>query len=174
MTPLARRLIALLDLQPLAREGGHFRRTWTSEQTLRGPCLGGRYEGSRPCGTAIYYLLTAESFSALHRLPGAEVYHFYLGDPVELILLRPDGTGERLRLGSDVLTGEQVQTTVPGGVWQGSRLLAGGAVALMGTTMAPGFDEADLEIARRADLLETHPQWATAIRRLTAPRGRPR
>src|SRR5207245_2095434 len=102
--------------------------------------LPARYGTDRWAGTAIYYLLTPDTFSALHRLPTDEVYHFYLGDPVEMLQLWPDGSGRVGTLGQDVRAGQLLQVIVPRGVWQGSRLRPGGAFALLGTTMAPGFD----------------------------------
>ena len=85
----------------------------------------------------------AEDVSALHRLPGDEVFHFYLGDPVRMLQLWPDGTSRKLVLGTDLGAGQVPQLVVPGGVWQGSVLVDGGAWALLGATMAPGFDYAD-------------------------------
>lgn len=101
---------------------------------------------TRPASTAIYYLLTTKTYSALHRLRFDEVYHFYAGDPVELVLLDPGRGMEIVTLGPRWSEGERVQQVVPGGTWQGSRLLSG-AWALLGTTMAPGFDFADCELA---------------------------
>jgi hypothetical protein len=95
------------------------------------------------------------------------VYHFYLGDPVELLLLFPDGAGRRVVLGPDILHGQQVQFVAPRGVWQGSRLLPGGRFALLGTTMAPGFDPTDYEGGRRHELLARYPDHAALIRALT-------
>lgn len=148
----AARLIELLGLEPLPVEGGHYRETWRS-----------------PAGSAIYYLLTDEpdSFSALHRLPTDEVYHFYLGDPVEMLMLQEGGRMENVTLGPDVAAGQRVQHVVPRGVWQGSRLRAGGRFALLGTTMAPGFVPQDYECGVRDALVAAYPSAAEAIRRLT-------
>src|SRR5262249_16929547 len=117
-------------------------------------------------GTAMYYLLTPDSFSAMHRLPTDEVYHFYLGDPVEMLLLGHAG-GQRMVLGPDILHGQQAQFVVPARLWQGSRLREGGEFALLGTTMAPGFDFADYEHGDRQALIERYPFCAEEITRLT-------
>lgn len=165
----AERLVELLGLEPLPVEGGMFRQTWRSEQTLAKQVFPVRHGSDRPAGTAIYYLLTdaPDSFSALHRLPTDEVYHFYLGDPVQMLMLHPDGGSEQIVLGSDLLSGQRVQHVVPRGVWQGSRLREGGRFALLGTTMAPGFDPQDYEGGSRERLVAAYPAAAEEIRRLT-------
>jgi hypothetical protein len=165
----AQELIEHLKLEPLPIEGGFFRQTYCSEETIAQAALPARYRGDKPFATAIYYLLTsdADSFSALHRLPTDEVYHFYLGDPVEMLLLFTDGTGRRVVLGQDILNGEQVQFVAPREEWQGSRLVPGGQFALLGTTMAPGFDPTDYEGGRREELLARYPAHADLIRALT-------
>lgn len=165
----AKQIIELLGLEPLPVEGGHFRETWRSADEVPGHALPARYGRAKPAGTAIYYLLTdaVDSFSAIHRLPTDEVYHFYLGDPVELVMLHPGGRAETVRLGSNLLAGQLVQHTVPRSVWQGSRLVPGGRVALLGTTMAPGFDFEDYEAGRRGDLVAQYPDAARLITALT-------
>ena len=125
------------------------------------------YPGDRAAGTAIYYLLTPDTFSALHRLPGDEIFHFYLGDPVEMLQLKPDGSGEVVVLGHDIAAGMRPQHVVPGGVWQGSRLRAGGSYALLGTTMSPGFDYNDYESGTRESLTQLYPQHSAMIASLT-------
>src|SRR5687768_14866226 len=138
----ARDIITRFNLRPLPVEGGYFAESYRSSATIPESALPSGYSGPRYFGTAIYYLLTPETFSAMHRLPGDEVFHFYLGDPVEMLQLRSDGTGERIIIGNDIAAGMRVQVPVPANVWQGSRLCDGGKFALMGTTMAPGFDRA--------------------------------
>src|ERR1700722_20592271 len=111
---------ALLKLQPHPIEDGHFRRTYTSAATLDLP------RGNRPVGTAIYYLLEPGTFSEMHVLASDELFHFYLGDPVEMLQLWPDGRSEVVVLGSDLAAGQRVQFLVPAGVWQGTRLIKRG------------------------------------------------
>src|SRR5437762_8828641 len=151
-------VIALLGLQPLSREGGYYRETYRSADRLPGGSLA-RFPRGKSAGTAIYYLLTPDTCSALHRLPSDEVYHFYLGDPVELLLLHPEG-GEVVTLGGDLTAGQRPQFVVPAGTWQGSCLAAGGQFALMGTTMAPGFEFSDYEGGDREALLKSYPAFA--------------
>ena len=135
----------LLKLEPLTFEGGFFRETYRSALEISADALPARYGAPRSAGTAIYYLLDPTTFSGLHRLKSDETYHFYQGDPVEMLTLAPDGQAHRVVLGSDLAAGHTPQYTVVAGLWQGSRLLDGGRVALMGTTMAPGFDRNDFE-----------------------------
>jgi hypothetical protein len=165
--PTAEELIAFLQLQPHPREGGYFRETYRAGEDFAPHALPGRYGGARAHKTAIYYLLTPTTFSALHRLATDEIFHFYLGGPVRMLQLYPDGQGRQLVLGPDVLGGQQVQVVVPRGVWQGSLLEPGGDFALLGCTVAPGFDYADYEAGRREELLARYPAFAEMIRRLT-------
>lgn len=161
----ANELIHRLGLEPLPIEGGYFRQTWSSDDLVSIP----GYDSPRPAGTAIYFLLTSDpdSFSSLHRLATGEMYHFYLGDPVEMLLLAEGTPGGRIILGPDLLGGQHVQYVVPRSVWQGSRLIPGGRFALLGTTMAPGFDARDFTLGRRQELLRQFPDHATLIHALT-------
>jgi predicted cupin superfamily sugar epimerase len=169
MDEFIHRIIEKLGLQPLPVEGGLFCQSYKSSEAIPQSALPERYLGQRSFGTAIYYLLTddPDSFSALHRLTTDEVYHFYLGDPVEMLLLHPTGESERVALGQDILAGQKVQFVVPRGSWQGSHLAAGEKWALIGTTMAPGYEQADFELGIRAALLGAYPQEADLIARLT-------
>jgi uncharacterized protein len=146
----AKQIQDLLKLQPLQPEGGYFAESYVS-----------------PLSSAIYYMLTPDEFSAMHRLNGDEVYHFYLGDPVEMLMLKPDGSAEALLLGQNILGGMRLQHTVPGGTWQGSRLAPGGKFALMGTTMAPGFSPQDYQPGKRDALSVQYPAYAPLIAFLT-------
>jgi predicted cupin superfamily sugar epimerase len=164
--PTVEDLIVLLNLQPLPLEGGYFRETYRAVEQVSAAVLPARYGRDKAVSTAIYYLLSPDTFSALHRLPSDEVYHLYLGGPVEMLLLG-EGWGRVVLLGPDVASGQQPQVVVPQGVWQGSRLADGVAFALMGTTMAPGFDGADYEPGDCAALTAQYPAFSEQIRRLT-------
>ncbi|MQX38271.1 cupin domain-containing protein [Roseospira navarrensis] len=161
-------VIARLGLVPHPAEGGHFRETWRGTDTLAGAALPACYRGGdRSVGTAIYYLLTPGTRSALHRLASDEVFHHYIGDAVEQLRLHPDGRSEVVVIGGDLTAGQTPQTVVPRGVWQGARLVAGGAWALMGCTVSPGFDFADYEHGDRAALTARWPDAAEMIAALT-------
>jgi len=163
------RIIHLLNLRPLPAEGGEYAETYRADQTIPREALPARYTGPRRLSTAIYYLLRIETFSAIHRLPTDEIFHHYFGDPVEQLQLHPDGSGEIVLIGSDLEAGMRPQMVAPAGVWQGARLRAGGSFgfALMGTTMAPGFDIADYEAGARAGLIERYPAFRDLIVALT-------
>ena len=151
----------LLNLDPHPVEGGFYRRTYTSVGTVELP------RGVRAQGTAIYYLLEPGSFSELHVLDSDELFHFYLGDPAEMVHLYPDGSSAVFTLGQDLAAGEHVQLLVPAGVWQGMRLIGDGKVALVGCTVTPGFNYADYKNAKCAELAAKWPEQAERIRALT-------
>jgi predicted cupin superfamily sugar epimerase len=160
-------IISLLGLKPHPAEGGYFAEIYRSDERIPRSALPIRYAGDRSFGTAIYYLLTPATLSAMHRLRTDEVFHFYLGDPVEMLHLRPDGSGCEVRLGADLPGGMRPQVVVPKGVWQGARLAAGGAFALLGTTVAPGFEWEDFEIGDREALVREYPEFRERILELT-------
>ena len=157
----AEEIKALLNLEPHPVEGGSYRRTYTSSGNVTLP------RGVRAQGTAIYYLLEAETFSEMHMLASDEIFHFYLGDPVEMLQLHPDGRSALLTLGPDLRAGQNVQLVVPAGAWQGTRLVEGGKVALLGCTVTPGFDFADYRSGSYAELAAKWPTEAERIRKLT-------
>jgi predicted cupin superfamily sugar epimerase len=158
----AQELIDLLDLQPHPTEGGFFRETYRAADRFTT-----HFGADRSVSTAIYYLLTSTTFSALHRLASDEVFHFYLGSPVRMLQLDPSGGGKEIVLGNNLLAGQHVQVLAPRGVWQGSVLEPGGELALLGCTVAPGFDYADYEHGDREVLTAQFPDFAELIRRLT-------
>ena len=154
----AEQVIEALGLVPLPVEGGLVAETYRSTaKTAQGDIA----------GTAIFYMLNGDSFSHLHRLSGDEMYHFYLGDPVELIELTPEGGMKRTILGSALLEGQCVQHLVPAGNWQGSRLVEGGGWALLGTTMCPGYTDAMYEHGDREELAGRYPSAKKYISKLT-------
>ena len=169
-TPEIHLLIEMYNLKPLPVEGSLFTLTYRDNELIPSGVLPSRYPvNPRPFGTAIIFLLTPhpDSFSALHWLPTDEIYHFYLGDPVEMLLLFPDGESRHIVLGQDILNGQKIQFVVPRGVIQGSRLVDGGRWALCGTTMAPGFDETDYLGCARQELLTKYPTESRLINLLT-------
>ncbi len=149
-----------LQLRPLEHEGGWFAEAYRSSLVLPGGA-------PRALASAIYYLVEPHAFSALHRLDADEVFHFYLGDPVEMLQLDPGGGSRVVRLGTDLASGERPQVVVPAGVWQGTRLASGGRWALLGTTMAPAYQPGGFELGLRAELVARWPDRRALIEALT-------
>jgi predicted cupin superfamily sugar epimerase len=158
----AEKIIAELGLAPLPQEGGYFRSTWMSEARLA---------SGRAAGSAIWFLLTPENFSAWHRLAAAELWHFYAGDPVEHGQIDPaDGALHVTRLGAEVTAGQRPQCVVSGGVWQAARLATVARPrgwALLGCTVTPAWDEREFELGGRAALRREFPAAAEWIEALT-------
>ncbi len=163
-------IIDALQLVPLPEEGGFYRETYRGNLLIAESALPDVYNGNRNASTAIYYLVTPDEFSALHRLPSDEVFHFYAGDPVEMLQVAENVAPERIIIGSDILAGQQPQVVAPGNIWQGTRLVPGGAWALLGCTVAPGFDFRDFSLPSADELdrlVALYPDWAEPIRALT-------
>ncbi|MGO9336501.1 MAG: cupin domain-containing protein [Terracidiphilus sp.] len=159
MTP--EEIKTLLDLQPHPIEGGWYRRTYTAARSVH------MARGTRAASTAIYYLLEPGTFSEMHILDSDEMFHFYLGDPVEMMQLYADGRSAVFILGPDLAAGQHVQLMVPAGVWQGTQIIGDGKVALLGCTVTPGFDFADYRNASYAELVAKWPGEAARLRALT-------
>jgi hypothetical protein len=156
----AERVIRLLRLQPLPGEGGWFR------EIYRRPSP----DAARGFGTVIHYLLTAATFSALHVLDADEIYHFLAGDALELTTVNELDELTTTRLGADLGGGDVPQFVVPAGVWQGSRVAAGGAWSLVGTTVVPAFEFSGCRLAMPADL-DRWPMHRSRLQSLLAPAG---
>ncbi len=147
-------IIKKLQLQPHP-EGGFFRETYRS--SLEFDFFGGT-NGVRNCSTGIYFLLTAENRSHLHRIQSDEVWHFYQGDPLNVVMLTADGELSVTTLGQNIDAGERFQFVVPAGAWFGAEVASGGSYSLVGCTVAPGFDFCDFELAKKDKMLQQFPQ----------------
>jgi len=154
-------------MKPFPHEGGFYVETYRASEMLPSKFLSDRYVGPRNLSTAILYLLTPHAFSALHRVKTDEIFHFYLGDTVTMLQLKTDGSSVVITLGQDVTKGQHVQYVIPSDTWQGMVLKEGGKFALLGTTMAPGFESEDFELAQREKLLAQYPTRRQLIIRLT-------
>lgn len=163
----AREIISKLDLKPLPEEGGYYRETYRSTSRIPGTVLGLDPSDSRIVSTAIYYVVIPESFSALHRVKSDEIFHFYSGDPIEMIQIDVAGNLSKHTLGSDIFAGQCPQVLVPKGAWQGLRLISGGQWSFMGTTVAPGFEFQDFEVGQREILINQFPQHRDEIIKYT-------
>lgn len=163
----AAELIDRLELAPHP-EGGHYRQVYAADEAIPATALPDRFGGDRPFSTSIYYLLASGERSRLHRIASDELWHFYEGAPLTIVTLDDDGCRRDLRLGPDLAAGERYQLVVPAGRWFGAALSdpTPDAFALVGCTVAPGFDFAEFELADGAALRERFPQHADAIARL--------
>ena len=164
----ASNLVRQLGLEPHP-EGGYFRETYRAAESIAGPALPARFGGDRAVSTAIYFLLETGQRSRLHRIKSDEVWHFYAGDPLTVVEIDAAGVLKTTRLGSDLGAGAVYQHVVPAGAWFGATLADGGGAAgfaLVGCTVAPGFDFADFALADRAALLADYPAHRAWIERL--------
>jgi len=161
----AEEVIALLGLAPHP-EGGYFAEVFRSPLAVSSAT----HPGARSASTAIYFLLKAGELSALHRVRSDEVWHHYAGDALELHAFT-DSAHTCHRLGRDFSAGERPLVVIAAGVWQAARLVerSSHGYALVGCTVAPGFDFADFELPSRADMLDRLPAHAEWVRRLTRP-----
>ena len=152
-------LIQRLGLKRLPGEGGYYKETYRSNETAG---------NDRDLSTAIYYLITPEASSKMHRVSSDEIFHFYFGDPVQMLLLYPTGESRVVVLGDNLPSGQKPQLVVPKGTWQGAMVVEGDyGYAFMGTTMAPGFELDDFELGAQESLLLRFPQHEILIRELT-------
>ena len=159
-------LIRVYKLKPHP-EGGYFRESYRSAGTIPAAALGGNLSGERNCSTAIYFLLPEGSKSKLHRIKSDETWHFYMGGPLTLAQIFPDGRVENVTLGQDIKAGQKFQHVVPAGCWFGAYPEPGSGFSFAGCTVAPGFDFADFELAVPETLLALFPHAANIIKKLT-------
>lgn len=170
MTP--QEIIDHYNLQPNTEEGGYFANTYAAAITVPNSDLPGfpPVNDQRTICSAIYYFLQGADFSAMHKVTGDMLYHFYSGDPVEMLLLYPEGAPQKSEtciFSNNLNLGGQPMKCIPGGTWLGSRLLPKGQYAFMGVSMAPGFNPADYSIGKRKALLEQYPEQKDLIMELT-------
>jgi uncharacterized protein len=158
--------IKKLDLE-VHPEGGFFRQTYVSDLRIAREALATGFSGARPASTAIYFLLNGREFSAFHRLRSDEMWHFYAGRPAAVHIIDQNGEYRRILLGTNFDAGQVPQAVVKAGCWFASELVEQNSCALMGCTVAPGFDFEDFELAKRSELTRQFPQHRALIERLT-------
>ena len=145
-------------------EGGWFKETYRSKETIDEEALPERFPGNRNFSTAIYYLLEKGNFSALHRIKSDELWHFYDGESLEIIEITPSGELTKHILGLDTDVGTLPQITIPAGSWFAARPL--GSYTLAGCTVSPGFDFNDFEMASKKELTSKFPQHKVLIEKM--------
>ena len=162
----ARYWMEKLQLEPHP-EGGYFRQTYRSDVVIAREALPLGFTGTRAASSAIYFLLEEENFSAFHRLRSDEVWHFYSGAPVLVHVIAQDGEYSSILLGCDLEEGQVPQAVVRAGCWFASHVADWKSFAVVGCTVAPGFDFADFEMGKRAELVARFPRQRELIERLT-------
>ncbi|MCL6088109.1 MAG: cupin domain-containing protein [Actinobacteria bacterium] len=165
---IIRKIIKKFNLTPLKEEGGFFTETYRSDETIGKESLPLRYKSERNLSASILYLITYNNYSALHKVASDEVFHFYLGDAVVMLNLFEDGSSGIINLGNNIFNDEHIQYVVPRNTWQGAKLAEGGNYALLGTTVAPGFEFEDYISAEtyKNELLHKYPYHAYLINEL--------
>lgn len=165
----AEQIIKALKMQPLPLEGGYYTVTHIAEEQFEPEVLPARYKTSRALSGAIYYLVTAEQFSALHKLPTDEIYYYHYGDPLEMLFLGPEGQSERIMLGMQLDSGQRPQHLAPRHWWHGSRPLPGQSYGftLVSTSMAPAYQEGDAIFGERDELVSQYPGFRDLVISLT-------
>jgi predicted cupin superfamily sugar epimerase len=166
MTKKVNIIIDKLGLQPHP-EGGYFKETYRSFGKIEEENLGPDYKGKRNYSTCIYFLLTSDNFSALHRIKQDEIWHFYDGSPISLHTISESGIHAVTIIGPDILNGETPQFVVPGGCWFAAEVLNKNSYSLVGCTVSPGFSFDDFELKSRKELIALFPDKKEIISKLT-------
>ena len=162
----ADKLIQKLNLSPHP-EGGYFRETYRSDESIPGRHMPRRYIGERSFSTSIYFLLKGKQFSAFHLLQSDEIWHFHLGSPLTIYCIATDGKRTDILLGHDIDEGQRPQAVIEKGTWFAAAVNDRSSYSLVGCTMAPGFDFADFTLGERKILIDSFPQHGKIIRELT-------
>lgn len=144
-------------------EGGYYREIYRSAGIIPAGALSPAFDGDRNYSTAIFFLLESGDISRLHRIRSDEIWHFYGGGPLRLVMISPDGRASEIILGQDMKAGEHVQYVVPAGVWFGATPAQGSAFSFVGCTVSPGFDFADFEMGDKNALKTAFPDAVACI-----------
>jgi predicted cupin superfamily sugar epimerase len=162
----AEKIAKQLQLQPHP-EGGYFKETYRSQGSINQSDLSDDISGNRNYSTAIYFLLTSDSFSAFHRIKQDEIWHFYKGNPIKLHVISAEGVYTNVIIGNNLGNGELPQYVVNAKDWFAAEVIGANTFSLLGCTVSPGFDFKDFELAERNELTSTFPQHSTIIKKLT-------
>src|SRR5215217_5726108 len=157
----------LLNLEPNATCGST-RVSFVSQQLIAAGGLPALIAAGRPLGSALYFLVTPGSPVRLHRIRNEQLYHYYLGDPLEVFMLHADGSSERVTVGPNIRSGERLQLRIPGNTFHTARVIGGGQWFLGGSTEWPGVVPADVEIGKVDELAEKYPAAAAELRAIAA------
>jgi hypothetical protein len=163
---LLEEIIQKLQLQPHP-EGGFYRETYRSHETIPEDSLPSYFEGNRNYATCIYYLLQSGDFSAFHKIQQDEIWHFYLGSPIKLFMISEQGHLSQVIIGTDLSAGQVPQFVVPKQYWFAATVLNQESFSLIGCTVSPGFNFKDFTLASRNKLIERYPQHHEIINQFT-------
>jgi predicted cupin superfamily sugar epimerase len=164
--PTAKEIKAMLGLEPHPT-CGFVAETYRSPLKIPTGALPASYEGDRPYGSALYFLVTPEAQIVMHRIRSDQLYHHYLGDPLDVLMLFPDGNGAVATVGSDLAAGMRPQLFIPGGTFHTSRLAPGVGYALLASTEWPGVEPPDVEHGYIGALVEAFPGLREEIHAFT-------
>jgi predicted cupin superfamily sugar epimerase len=167
MQPSSAWIIELLGLKPHGT-CGFMGETYVSDLQIPAGSLPADYQGGRPLGGVFYFLVTPQAGVRLHRIRSDQMYHHYLGDPLEVLLLPPGGDGEVRVVGSDLAAGMRPQLLIPGGTFHAGRVRAGVGYALLGTSVWARAEPADVEMGDPEQLLAAYPSVRAEVARFTA------
>ncbi len=148
-------------------EGGYYKETYRSKITLKKESLPSEFGSVRSISTCIYFMLTSDEFSAFHKVNQDEIWHFYLGSSILLHMISPDSEYSKIKIGTNFSNGEIPQFVVPAQYWFAAEVIQPESFALVGCTVAPGFDFEDFELAKRKELQQKFPKHQALISRLT-------
>ena len=159
-------LVQKLELKPHP-EGGYYKETYRSDGLIPNHCLPQPFLGDRQYSTGIYYLLEQDDFSAFHKINQDEMWHFYMGDALELTMISEDGILSTVLIGNDILNGQVPQFVVPKNYWFAAKVSKPNSFSFLGCTVSPGFDFRDFTLASRDSLSNLFPQHEAIIGSLT-------
>jgi predicted cupin superfamily sugar epimerase len=157
----------LLRLEPHATCGS-VRITYLSAQSIAAGGLPPPFSDARPMGSALYFMVTPIAPVRLHRIRNDQLYHYYLGDPLEVLLLRSDGTTDRVVVGPNLRGGEHLQLFIPGDTFHTARVMGRRRWFLGASTEWPGVVPADVETGNVEELAARYPSIAADLRAIAA------
>ena len=154
---------ALLKLEPHAT-CGYVRVTFISNQRIAPDGLPAPFLDGRPVGSALYFMVTPDAPVRLHRIRNDQLYHRYLGDPIEVLMLHENGTSERVIVGPALGAGQRVQLLIPGNTFHTAWVIGQRRWFLGASTEWPGVDKVDVEIGDVEALASKYPHVADDLR----------
>jgi uncharacterized protein len=163
----AAEICRLLDLEPNATCGS-VRVSFVSQQSIAAGGLPAPFADRQPLGSALYFLVTPDAPVRLHRIRNDQLYHYYLGDPLEVFMLHTDGSSERVIIGPDLRGGQRVQLLIPGNTFHTARVIGRQRWFLGGSTEWPGVVPADVELGKLDELARSYPAVATDLHAIAA------